>query len=118
MDLNDDFYQISVILPNDPNRHSLLRVPIQDVYKYSSTPLKWLRYCAGVILGTEGNLQSISIDPDNRVTYSDVDYSDEDPNHRSFVFTASGVIHSTQGVSTIYSPLSSQLKVATISPTG
>lgn len=59
----NETFTISVILPGQADSRPLITVPVQDVVGFSVTPLKWLRYCAGVILGSEGHLQVVPDDP-------------------------------------------------------
>ena len=53
---------------------TVLLIPVGDVIKLSSAPLKWLRYAAGTVLGVEGTLNS---DVDGNL--QEIDYQDPAP---------------------------------------
>jgi hypothetical protein len=42
-------YDLGSVLP-------LLSIPIEHALRYSTAPLKWVRYCGGAVLGPEGRL--------------------------------------------------------------
>lgn len=49
-------------LVNPPDPEPLLRIPVSDVQKYSSKPLKWICYVTGAVLGAQGILSSLDED--------------------------------------------------------
>lgn len=73
-----DVYTIFVHINVHPT--PLLKIPVSDVLKYSSKPLKWIRYVTGVVLGTQGIL--LSLDGDHQ----DIDVETDNTTWRNLLF--------------------------------
>jgi len=67
----------------------LLEVPVADVAGYTIKPLKWLRFCSGVITGSEGYLQVVRNNDEDKIS-PDLDISVTDD--RRFVFHPTGLV--------------------------
>jgi len=74
---------VYVSLPNAGWVH-LLSIPLEDVWRFSLHPLKWLRYATFAVLGAKGHL--CETPGGNIVDYENVSFTDKE----NYYFTAEG----------------------------